>query len=131
MIPTDKGTMVKEILQMWKCIPHEELFLNDDEIWIMKAKDKSRLSAANMKFMRQTAKCTQKIILAVVAKIVQWKNKQIHHVNRLHTFAEIKYSPTETRSHLSFEKLRLEHETNGLCPMMTSDNSTDTGARKH
>jgi hypothetical protein len=27
-IPADKGTMVSKILQMWGCIPHEEVILS-------------------------------------------------------------------------------------------------------
>jgi hypothetical protein len=27
-IPTDKGAMVRKILQMWECVPHEEVILS-------------------------------------------------------------------------------------------------------
>jgi hypothetical protein len=27
-IPTDKGTMVRKILQMWESVPHEEVILS-------------------------------------------------------------------------------------------------------
>jgi hypothetical protein len=28
MNPTDKGTMVRKILQMWECVPYEEVILS-------------------------------------------------------------------------------------------------------
>jgi hypothetical protein len=71
------------------------ILLYDRENWTVKSKDKSRLKAAEMKFMRQTAKYTRRDhktnerilnelkVTSILDKITSYKNEWIQHINRM------------------------------------------------
>jgi hypothetical protein len=71
------------------------ILLYGSETWTVKSKDKSRLTAAEMKFMRKTAKYTWRDhktneeilneleVTSILYKITSYKNDWIQHVNRM------------------------------------------------
>jgi hypothetical protein len=91
------------------------ILLCGSEAWTLKEQDNSRITAAEMKFMRKTAKYTwqdhrrdqdvteELQIRPVVEKINNYKNKWIQHVRRMDRagllHAILKYQPAGRRGH--------------------------------
>jgi hypothetical protein len=80
-------------------------------VWTVKSKDKSRLTAAEIRFMRKTAKyiwrdhkTSEKIfkVTSILDKIKSYKNDWIQHINRMPRSRLpnlTQYAPRGTRNH--------------------------------